>query len=82
MAERIKRITDALQLKQPDRIPIYLGAGYMLAEMYGVTRQEQHENGETEIADAAQGARSIFSQTASWALFNNLRLQHAIGAIA
>ena len=48
-AERIKRYADAYQLKQPDRIPIQLGMGYMLTEMYGGTRQEQHENSEKEI---------------------------------
>ena len=43
-AERTKRLQDAMQLKQPDRIPIQLDMSYMLAEMYGVTHQEQHEN--------------------------------------
>ena len=45
-SERSKRLQDAMQLKQPDRIPIQLFMSYMLAEMYGVTRQEQHENAE------------------------------------
>jgi hypothetical protein len=48
-AERNKRVQDAMQLKQPDRIPVILDASYMLAEMYGVTRQEQHENEEKEM---------------------------------
>ncbi|MBC7248643.1 MAG: hypothetical protein H5T62_00020 [Anaerolineae bacterium] len=43
-AERAKRVTDALQLKQPDRIPIVLGVGYLLAEMGGITKQELYEN--------------------------------------
>jgi hypothetical protein len=43
-AERLQRVTEALQLKQPDRIPIQLGMGYMLAEMYGVTRQELQDD--------------------------------------
>ena len=37
--ERLNRMNEALQLKQPDRIPVVLGPGYILAEMYGVTRQ-------------------------------------------
>ena len=38
-----------MELKQPDRIPISLGVGYMLAEMGGITHQEQfHED--TELA--------------------------------
>jgi hypothetical protein len=49
-AERNKRLQDAMQLRQPDRIPIQLDMSYMLAEMYGVTRQEQHENEEKELA--------------------------------
>ena len=47
--ERNKRIQDAMVLKQPDRIPILLNMGYMLAEMYGVSHQEQNENGEKEL---------------------------------
>lgn len=48
-AERTTRFQDAMQSKQPDRIPILLDMSYMLAEMYGVTRQEQHENGDKEL---------------------------------
>ena len=39
LAERTRRMQDALNLKQPDRIPIQLIMSYMLAEMYGITRQ-------------------------------------------
>ena len=49
LEERTKRFRDAMQLKQPDRIPVQLIMSYMLAEMYGVTRQEQHENGDKEL---------------------------------
>ncbi|HEY6074004.1 MAG TPA: hypothetical protein VIV15_11590, partial [Anaerolineales bacterium] len=42
--ERNQRILDALVLKQPDRIPVILFAGYLLSQMGGITRQEQHEN--------------------------------------
>jgi uroporphyrinogen-III decarboxylase len=48
-AERTKRFQEAMQLRQPDRIPIQLDMSYMLAEMYGVTRQEQHENADKEL---------------------------------
>ncbi len=44
--ERTKRVQDALALKQPDRIPVLLGLGYLMAEMGNVTRQELHENPE------------------------------------
>lgn len=49
LAERTKRIQKAMQLKQPDRIPIQFVMSYMLAEMYGITRQEQHEDGAKEL---------------------------------
>ena len=42
--ERAKRLQDAFQLKQPDRIPIMLPISYMLAEIGGITKQELHEN--------------------------------------
>lgn len=41
---REKRVHDALELRQPDRIPTLLGLGYLIAEMGGVTRQELYEN--------------------------------------
>lgn len=44
LAERGKRLQDAMELKQPDRIPISLAAGYLLAEYGGVTHREQQDN--------------------------------------
>lgn len=41
---RAKRVQDAVELRQPDRIPINLGFGYFLADYGGVTRQELYEN--------------------------------------
>ena len=43
-AERAKRVQDAIELKQPDRIPIFMGTGYMLAELGGITRKELYDN--------------------------------------
>ncbi len=43
-AERAKRLMDAMELKQPDRIPISLMLSYMLAEIGGITKQELLEN--------------------------------------
>lgn len=76
--ERLKRMTEALQLKQPDRIPIMLGVGYMVAEMYGVTRQEQHENGEKEIEMLTKAAQ-YFQPDGIMGLFNNPASSLAIG---
>jgi hypothetical protein len=44
LAERSKRVEDAVQLKQPDRIPIALGMSYLLAEMGGITKQALYED--------------------------------------
>jgi uroporphyrinogen-III decarboxylase len=44
LAERGKRLQDAMELKQPDRIPINLAAGYLLAEYGGITHREQQDN--------------------------------------
>lgn len=77
-AERCKRLQDALQLKQPDRIPIQLGMGYMLAEMGGVTRQEQHENGETEIM-LLEKAGQRFQPDSIFGAFNNPGASLAVG---
>jgi len=42
LTERTRRLQDAMQLKQPDRVPIQLPMSYMLADMYDVSHQEQH----------------------------------------
>ncbi|MBN2041992.1 MAG: hypothetical protein JW864_18295 [Spirochaetes bacterium] len=41
---RNQRVTAALQLKQPDRIPVLLSTGYMLAELGGISKLELYEN--------------------------------------
>lgn len=43
-AERTQRLADAYALKQPDRIPISLMLGHLLAEMFPITRQELYDN--------------------------------------
>jgi uroporphyrinogen-III decarboxylase len=77
-AERTKRIQDALELRQPDRIPIQLGFGYMLAEMGGITRQEQHENGEKE-QELLEQASLYFEPDSVMGLFNNPGSALAVG---
>ncbi len=44
LAERARRLQDAMELRQPDRVPIQLAASYMLAEMGGMTKQAFLEN--------------------------------------
>lgn len=43
-AERVRRIHDAMQLRQPDRVPLMMSIGYMLAELGGITKQELLED--------------------------------------
>lgn len=76
--ERTKRLQDALQLKQPDRIPIQLDMSYMLAEMYGVTRQEQHENAEKE-QEMLEKAALYFQPDSIMGVFNNPGPSLAVG---
>ncbi|HLA28455.1 MAG TPA: uroporphyrinogen decarboxylase family protein [Syntrophales bacterium] len=77
-AERTKRMQEAMQLKQPDRIPIQLGFGYLLAEMGGITRQEQHENGEKE-QELLEKAALYFQPDSVMGLFNYLSVSLAVG---
>jgi hypothetical protein len=71
--ERENRLHDAMELKQPDRIPIHLMLGYFIAEIGGITNQEMHENPEKvqEIleqfaleheADSITGAYSSYAE--------------------
>ena len=43
-AERARRIQDAMRLKQPDRVPLMMSIGYMLADMGGISKQELLED--------------------------------------
>ena len=45
-AERTKRIQAAYELKRPDRVPIVLNLGYMLARLGGISYAELEENPE------------------------------------
>jgi hypothetical protein len=45
-AERQKRILDATEMRQPDRIPIIVPFGSLLADMEGITRQELYNSPE------------------------------------
>ena len=77
-SERSKRLQDAMQLKQPDRIPIQLVMSYMLAEMYGVTRQEQHENAEKEM-EMLEKAALHFQPDCIFGVYNNPGPSKAVG---
>jgi hypothetical protein len=78
LAERTKRLQDAMQLKQPDRIPIQLDMSYMLAEMYDVSHQEQHENAGKD-QEMMEKAALYFQPDSILSLFNNPGASMALG---
>jgi hypothetical protein len=53
--ERAKRIADAIEIRQPDRVPISLSFGMLLAQSEGILRQELYENADV-LANAMEEA--------------------------
>ncbi len=53
--ERAKRIADAIELRQSDRVPISLSFGMFLAQSEGIPRQELYENADA-LANAMEKA--------------------------
>lgn len=78
LAERGKRLQDALQLKQPDRIPINMPASYLLAEYGGVTHREQQDNWE-RAQELLEKFACEFQPDTVLGLFNNPRPSLALG---
>ena len=78
LAERTRRMQDALHLRQPDRIPIQLIMSYMLAEMYGVTRQQQHEDDNKEL-EMLEKAALHFQPDSIIGLFTHSMASVAVG---
>jgi uroporphyrinogen-III decarboxylase len=77
-AERSQRVSAALQLKQPDRIPIQLPAGYLLAEMGGVSRQELQDNLDKQ-QELLEQAALRFQPDSIMGLYNNPRASVIVG---
>jgi hypothetical protein len=77
-AERSKRLYDAIQLKQPDRIPIQINFGSMIAELAGVTRQELYENPE-KMRAALVSAALRFQPDSAGGMFGNPDLARVLG---
>ncbi len=69
---------DAIQLKQPDRIPIQIGFGHMIAELAGVTRQELFENPE-KMREALVSAALRFQPDSASGMFGNPELARVFG---
>ncbi len=68
--ERAKRMDDALNLRQPDRIPVSMGAGYFLAEYGGVTHQVQQDDS-AKAQELMEKAALDFQPDSIFGLFNN-----------
>ncbi len=78
LAERGKRVQDAIELKQPDRIPVHMPAGYILAEYGGVTHREQQDNWE-KSQELLEKFACEFQPDVTMGLFNNPRPSLALG---
>jgi uroporphyrinogen-III decarboxylase len=63
VAERNQRVMDAVNLNQPDRIPVILGFGFLLAEMGGITKQELYEDTEKAQSLLEEAARRFQPDT-------------------
>jgi len=70
LAERQQRLNDALQLEQPDRVPLFMPAGYLLAEYGGVTHAEQHHDFDT-AQELLEEFALDFEPDSVLGLFNN-----------
>jgi|WetSurMetagenome_2_1015567.scaffolds.fasta_scaffold50944_3 hypothetical protein len=78
LAERGKRLQDAMELKQPDRIPINAPASYLLAEYGGITHRELQDN--VDLAQELLEKFSLeFEPDTIIGLFNSPRPSVALG---
>lgn len=78
LAERTARFEDACALREPDRIPIFMPAGYFLADWGGVSHKqllEDHEKRQQLLEQAAVH----FQPDAILGLFNDPRAALALG---
>jgi hypothetical protein len=78
LAERAKRVQDALELKRPDRIPLHMPAGYLLSEYGGVTHRVQQDDWETAQSLLEKFALE-FEPDVVLGLFNNPHPSLALG---
>jgi len=78
LAERQQRLDDALELKQPDRIPINMPAGYLLAEYGGVSHAVQQHDKE-KAQELLEAFALEFEPDTVIGLFNNPGPSLALG---
>jgi len=78
LGERAKRLQDALELKQPDRVPLNMAASYLLAEYGGITHQELQDNA-TKAQEILERFALEFEPDTLMGLFNSPRPSLALG---
>lgn len=78
LAERSKRFAEAYALKQPDRIPISLMLGSMLAEMFPVTRKELYDN-PAKAQQCLEEAAQFFNADAVAGIFGSPEVSKILG---
>lgn len=78
LAERTQRIQDALALKQPDRIPVHMPAGYFLADYGGVTHRALQDD-PVLAQQLLEKCALDFQPDVILGLFNNPRPSLALG---
>jgi uroporphyrinogen-III decarboxylase len=76
--ERAKRLDDAIHLRQPDRIPISLAFGNLLAEIGGITRQDLCESPDMALA-ALEKAVVRYQPDLAWEFFMNPAPSRVLG---
>ncbi|HEX9117329.1 MAG TPA: uroporphyrinogen decarboxylase family protein, partial [Anaerolineae bacterium] len=70
VAERLNRLIVAGRGEQPDRIPIFLPCSYYLAEVGGITHQEQQDNFE-KAQDLLEQVLQQYQADTAMGLFND-----------
>jgi hypothetical protein len=78
LAERGKRLQDAIELRQPDRIPLHLVAGYLLAEYGGISHRELQDD-TAKAQEVLEKFALEFEPDALIGLFNSPRPSLALG---
>lgn len=77
-AERAKRFDDALNLRQPDRIPVSMGAGYFLADYCGLTHRELVEDA-VKAQEALEKVAQTFKPDSIFGIWNSAAPAIALG---
>lgn len=77
-AERAKRFDDALNLRQPDRIPVSMGAGYFLADYCGLTHRELVEDA-VKAQEALETVAQTFKPDSIFGIWNSAAPAIALG---